>query len=491
MTQRVGGDTTTIQWNFDNKPTSITKGGTTVSFAYDGNGQRVKKTFPSQTVLYFGSAYEKRGGVGIIHLFAGSQRIASVRPDGTTQFYHPDHLGSSWIVTDPNGAIKESNEFHPFGTYHEAIEFDPSFPDVNYTFTGQEEDGEVGLYNYGARLYDPELGRFISPDSIVPDPGDLQALNRYSYCLNNPLIYVDPSGEYIFGLAPLLFWTLVGSSMAMGALAGAANAQIEGGSWVKGALIGAGTAGVASVASLGITNFLFPGVFIAEQFAQMSVVERVAAAAVGGFTAGAVQGGLSAAFTGGNVWQGALYGGLAGAAFAGLVAGAIELNGWGNSSGFGGTGGAKGPEGEPNPDLLEYTNPTGRGMRVWDSQGGGYWEAYRSGGRLHKGIDFVSVPGQDVIAPFEGRAGVDKFNPEDTVAVAGKSHYARIRYVKISEAVVKAGAAGLKVNAGDTIGTALDISTKYPGIIIHVHFELYTYKPWRPINPESFFFRGR
>jgi len=102
MTQRVGGDTTTIQWNYDNKPTSITKGGSTISFTYDGNGQRVKKTSPDLTVLYFGSAYEKRNSVGIIHLFAGNQRIASVGTDGYTQFYHPDHLGSSWIVTDNN-----------------------------------------------------------------------------------------------------------------------------------------------------------------------------------------------------------------------------------------------------------------------------------------------------------------------------------------------------------------------------------------------------
>ena len=102
MTQKnVVGIITTMQWNYDNKPTSITRDDITVSFTYDGNGQRVKKAIAGgQTVLYFGNGYEKRGGVGIIHLFAGNQRIASVRSDGTTQFYHPDHLGSSWIVTD-------------------------------------------------------------------------------------------------------------------------------------------------------------------------------------------------------------------------------------------------------------------------------------------------------------------------------------------------------------------------------------------------------
>jgi RHS repeat-associated protein len=57
------------------------------------------------------------------------------------------------------------------------------------------------LYNYDARLYDPVIGRFISPDSIIPDYYDPQTLNRYGYCRNNPLIYVDPSGYDFYAYA--------------------------------------------------------------------------------------------------------------------------------------------------------------------------------------------------------------------------------------------------------------------------------------------------
>ncbi len=60
-------------------------------------------------------------------------------------------------------------------------------------FTGQRLDS-TGLYYYNARYYDTEIGRFISPDTIIPNPANPQSLNRYSYCLNNPLKYVDPSG---------------------------------------------------------------------------------------------------------------------------------------------------------------------------------------------------------------------------------------------------------------------------------------------------------
>jgi len=64
---------------------------------------------------------------------------------------------------------------------------------VNYSSTGQEYDDELGFYNYGARLYDPVLGKFLSPDSIVQAPDDPQILNRYSYARNNRLYYTAPT----------------------------------------------------------------------------------------------------------------------------------------------------------------------------------------------------------------------------------------------------------------------------------------------------------
>ncbi len=67
--------------------------------------------------------------------------------------------------------------------------------DVAYKYTGKERDGSTGLYFYEARYYDGALGRFISADTIVPDPLNPQALNRYAYAANNPILYNDPSGH--------------------------------------------------------------------------------------------------------------------------------------------------------------------------------------------------------------------------------------------------------------------------------------------------------
>jgi RHS repeat-associated protein len=63
-------------------------------------------------------------------------------------------------------------------------------------FTGQRLDSSSGLYYYNARYYDPHLGRFIQPDTLVPDPLNPQAWNRFSYCYNNPTSYVDPNGQF-------------------------------------------------------------------------------------------------------------------------------------------------------------------------------------------------------------------------------------------------------------------------------------------------------
>lgn len=206
-----------ITYNCDNKPSLVTRNGNNfIQFTYGGNSQRVKKyNYPTgQTVLYFGELYEVRAGVGTIHLFAGRNRVALVLSDGRTQFYHANHLRSASVVTDAYGDRKERMEYFPFGTYREAVDYDSNFPDVFYTFTDQEDDDDLGLYNFKARLYDPLLGRFISPDSMVPDPEDPQAHNRYSYGKNNPINYVDPNG-HIF--TPYHFVnTFIGSLLSSG-----------------------------------------------------------------------------------------------------------------------------------------------------------------------------------------------------------------------------------------------------------------------------------
>ncbi|MCP4125985.1 MAG: RHS repeat-associated core domain-containing protein, partial [Gammaproteobacteria bacterium] len=97
---------------------------------------------------------------------------------------------------------------------------DSSFPQqTGYRYTGQRQEPDIGLYDYRARWYDPSLGRFLQADTIVPNPGGPQNLNRYSYVGNSPIRYNDPDGH----CAP--FCTALAGAVA-GGIIGAASAAL-------------------------------------------------------------------------------------------------------------------------------------------------------------------------------------------------------------------------------------------------------------------------
>jgi len=110
-------------------------------------------------------------------------------------YHHSDHLTGSHIETDENGDVIQSLDYYPFGETRTDTQSDVY--DNNYKFTGQELDDESGLYYYGARYYDPAIGKFISQDPWEGNINEPQTLNKYSYVINNPLKYIDPTGEYL------------------------------------------------------------------------------------------------------------------------------------------------------------------------------------------------------------------------------------------------------------------------------------------------------
>ena len=139
---------------------------------------------------------------------AAGRRVALRVQDGTTgadqvHYLFADHLGSSSVSYRSDGGQTVTQRYYPWGTVRSGS--GNALP-TGYTFTGQLDTG-VGLMYYGARLYDAALARFIQPDTIVPEPGNPQALNRYSYVLNNPLRYTDPTGH-----CPMCISALVGAA---------------------------------------------------------------------------------------------------------------------------------------------------------------------------------------------------------------------------------------------------------------------------------------
>ncbi len=197
----------TFTWDADNKPVAITRDGAATTFLYSGDGARVKKVGLTKTIWYAGGFEDHvTDGIQVKHIFAGPLRVAIRRHGDSaagTYFSHGDHLGSLNIVTNSSGGEVLRLTYLPYGdTYDPGSSGDPTFDWRQ--FTGQELDSETGLYFYQARYYNPVLGRFISPDPIVPNPWNPQALNRYSYVLNSPTNLVDPSG--LLGEPPTEGW---------------------------------------------------------------------------------------------------------------------------------------------------------------------------------------------------------------------------------------------------------------------------------------------
>ncbi len=192
VTQRTSPWSTTIAlaYNAENRLTDVT-GAATETHTYDGDGNRVKAVVNGTTSIYVGNYYEVTGGVVKKYYYAGSARVAESN-GGTLYFLLSDHLGSTATTTDANGVRATELRYYPYGD----ARYNPGSQITTFRFTGQRWDPGSGLYFYNARWYDPLIGRFLQADTIVPQPGNPQALNRYSYVLNSPLRFNDPSGHW-------------------------------------------------------------------------------------------------------------------------------------------------------------------------------------------------------------------------------------------------------------------------------------------------------
>ncbi len=131
---------------------------------------------------------------------------------GVFNYTYTDHLGSVVALSTTAGGFISGSlaRYDPFGDYRTtpATTNNPDKTDQGFTGHRHNNTGEFPLRNIGliymnARYYMPEIGRFISADSIVPEPQNPQSYNRYSYSYNNPVNYTDSSGHCIDGITTL------------------------------------------------------------------------------------------------------------------------------------------------------------------------------------------------------------------------------------------------------------------------------------------------
>ena len=180
-------------------------------YLYDGDGNRVAKCAstclpPTAGTFYWrdvlGNTLVESDVAGSFqneYVFFNGQRVARRElATNLVHYYFADHLGSHGVVENATGSSCEQDiDYYPYGGQQN--DYCPSANQVsqNYKFTGKERDAESGLDYFGFRHYAPSLGRFMKPDEPFADQDEAnpQSWNLYSYVRNNPLRYIDPTGN--------------------------------------------------------------------------------------------------------------------------------------------------------------------------------------------------------------------------------------------------------------------------------------------------------
>jgi RHS repeat-associated protein len=244
----LSGDGRTYTWTSDNLPRTISSAAGGERFLYNADGQRIARIFKGVTTYYFGGLWEldSTGESRAFYAFGG-QAVAQRTINGSSNvvlYLHGDHLGSIGVTTNSSGAVVSRQYYDAWGAVRSG-----NVTQTTRNYTGQIRD-DSGLLYYNARMYDPVLARFVSADTVVPGtasgsmdgialkpltvafhetgfigqiasennqpfwfqmsgkqkqqagwqwgPRNPQSLNRYSYVLNNPIKYTDPSGHSVY-----------------------------------------------------------------------------------------------------------------------------------------------------------------------------------------------------------------------------------------------------------------------------------------------------
>ena len=179
-------------------------------YTYNGAGQRIKKVTQTETRIFHydlkGHLIAETSQTGQMlaeYVYLGDQLLSMIKPGESVYYFHNDHLGTPQVLTNDSQAVAWKAVYTPFG---EAV---PSIQTVEnpFRFPGQYYDQETGLhYNY-FRYYNPQTGRYITPDPIglegginlftyVDSVGKPFYTNLYTYTGNNPINFVDPKGLF-------------------------------------------------------------------------------------------------------------------------------------------------------------------------------------------------------------------------------------------------------------------------------------------------------
>jgi len=168
-----------------------------LAFSYDFKGQMAARAEDNSVEICH---YDQNGNLIAVtddsgrlkacYVYVDGSRICRINADDTIYYYVNDPLGSPILLIDQWANVLNRYVFDPFG----GVLASKENAENDHKFTGKEYFGDLDLYHFGERLYNPITGRFLGEDKAGPDHLNPQSLNRYIYCLNNPFKYIDPDG---------------------------------------------------------------------------------------------------------------------------------------------------------------------------------------------------------------------------------------------------------------------------------------------------------
>ncbi len=230
------------------------------NFVYGNDEERIKMDYSisgiNQYTRYYTDNYDRQENANNTYkewaYISSPTGLAAIYYNnngaGQLLYVQTDHLGSPVIITNAAGNVLEEYSFDAWGRRRNPADWNDYSTGISNTYmirgyTGHENLDEVGIINMNGRIYDPVLGRFLQPDKFVQAPQYLQNYNRYSYVMNNPLKYKDPSGNIIGIVLGLLRG--VGNAIGSGGLEfwNAGKGSYVGSAWSKADPFLRGTAG--------------------------------------------------------------------------------------------------------------------------------------------------------------------------------------------------------------------------------------------------------
>ena len=218
------------------------------TFTYDAQGRRLTKDNISFTYDSKGRLVRQSNGLDFFYDHTG---IAGFRYESKVYAYRKNAQGDIIAILDSTGRVVIKYHYDAWGNVM-SILLEPTLEALvslnPFRYRSYYYDGETNLYYLNTRYYDPTIGRFITIDSIeYLDPETINGLNLYAYCLNNPVMYSDPTGH--FGIVTMALIGIVASGLISGTINAITKSYEES---ILGSFVGGFFEGVVSATTLAI-----------------------------------------------------------------------------------------------------------------------------------------------------------------------------------------------------------------------------------------------